>query len=717
LERRLAPACTLSGGNTVNCDGASDTIELRPQSNGSLLLYTAGYNGVPISKTNFINAGGGFDKLIIQDGFRTVSETYTHTNSFVQVSNFGMSTTHTSVDRVENYSAWGGSNVVVRQNSIPIYLYGGAGNEFFFVSNGDSKLDGIGIVNIFGTYGGQDAVYVADTGTTSSRAYTITNEAVTVQQLSGFIVRYSNVDYLYVGAALAPAAINYIAVLSTSPGTETAVDGGNGLDFFYIGKNSLLDGIHRLALDGEDGTNSVYLYDTGYSGGDTYTISAPSPYLTKLAINGLPTFNVTFEGHFDGSWDYFLLSLGNGANVVNIQGTPSTTQVSVAGGSAGETFNVGSTSNTLDTIKGPPTLYGYGGSDKLYIHDEGSTSWHTYKITANSFSRTPGAATIGFHYMEYLYPYLGPGSCCGPGSGHVVDIESTDADTPVELNIESPATVNIGNPSGSLDEILGSVTIDGLAGAVDVRVNDQGAAAGQTYTLKGGVLTRSGAAAMALKLTGSLEVNGAAGGNLIDVEDLPPDLPTTINSGAADDLIRMRGGPILSALSINGQGGNNRLGYSAYTTGVYINLKTGQGTDVAGFSGIENLTGGQGDDIIVGNNRSNSLIGQGGRDLLIGAGGDDTIDGGGADDIVIGGSTAHDIDEATLKGILATWAQDSPYRRRINQLSTLLNPDTVTDDGVLNTLTGGAGMDWFFVNAIDLITDHENGEIVTGVGD
>jgi Ca2+-binding RTX toxin-like protein len=113
------------------------------------------------------------------------------------------------------------------------------------------------------------------------------------------------------------------------------------------------------------------------------------------------------------------------------------------------------------------------------------------------------------------------------------------------------------------------------------------------------------------------------------------------------------------------------------------------------------LLGGPGDDF---------LFGGLSRDILIGGTGKDKLFGNGTSDILIGGETTHDGSAAELLQILAEWTSGDSYATRIDKLRngtgglSALNSTTVLDDGVADSLFGGAGQDWFFKGPHD-ITD------------
>jgi Ca2+-binding RTX toxin-like protein len=194
------------------------------------------------------------------------------------------------------------------------------------------------------------------------------------------------------------------------------------------------------------------------------------------------------------------------------------------------------------------------------------------------------------------------------------------------------------------------------------------------------------------------------------------------------------------------------LDYSSFTTGVKVNLQTGQATNVNGgargaVSGIQDVRGGSGNDNLTGSSLGSILIGGGGKDtlvggkgrnLLIGGAGSDTITGGRGQDIIIGGSTIWDAsstgNDTTLMAILQEWqrtdlrsrSDPTGYQARIKHLkkgggdngaAKLIWGKTVKDDAAADTLRGDpphtAALDWFFANLgrggrADTILDRNN---------
>lgn len=190
---------------------------------------------------------------------------------------------------------------------------------------------------------------------------------------------------------------------------------------------------------------------------------------------------------------------------------------------------------------------------------------------------------------------------------------------------------------------------------------------------------------------------------------------------------------------IDGRGQSDTLDYSAYLKGIRVDLALGNATGVsAGIKNIENVSGGEANDFIFGNLFDNVLSGHGGddqifggagADILLGGDGNDKLDGGadrniligglgqdivfgGTDeDILIGGSTKYDNKQFVLVIMLLEWKRtDLNYDQRITDLRVTgvqgglykLDSASVIDDGVVDKLKGGLGLDWFWATNIDL---------------
>jgi Ca2+-binding RTX toxin-like protein len=193
-----------------------------------------------------------------------------------------------------------------------------------------------------------------------------------------------------------------------------------------------------------------------------------------------------------------------------------------------------------------------------------------------------------------------------------------------------------------------------------------------------------------------------------------------------------------SRLSFEPSSGNDTLDFSAYRTSVRVDLGSTSQQSVANnrvlligpSTVLENVIGGQGDDVLIGSAVANILVGNkgndqidglGGNDLLIGGRGADTINGGDGEDIVIGGWTVHDSKLANLKLLHNLWLTPNTYEQRVASIrsrSGRRGPEfnaniQVFDDGARSdVLMGNADRDWFFASSIDQTLDKQIDEFV-----
>jgi Ca2+-binding RTX toxin-like protein len=148
-------------------------------------------------------------------------------------------------------------------------------------------------------------------------------------------------------------------------------------------------------------------------------------------------------------------------------------------------------------------------------------------------------------------------------------------------------------------------------------------------------------------------INGGAGndtinytfGDRIDTIDGGADFDTLIVLGTAaantldvffdgTSITNFDGGSVINVESIivNLLGGVDTLNYGATTASVTVDLAAGTATGFTSIAGIENVTGGRGNDILIGDDNANRLNGGLGDDIITGGGGNDTLISGNGND-------------------------------------------------------------------------------------
>lgn len=207
----------------------------------------------------------------------------------------------------------------------------------------------------------------------------------------------------------------------------------------------------------------------------------------------------------------------------------------------------------------------------------------------------------------------------------------------------------------------------------------------------------------------------------------------TLLGNAGDDSIvggpdadLMRGGPGNDEIfgeagndTIQGEAGNDFLGGNEGDDSLVggignDDIDGGDGKDtLQGDAGNDLLVGGSGDDrlrdtsgndILSGGDGADQLIDFHGRNVLIGGRGRDTISGGSGEDLMFGGFTTNDEPAEFLFLVFEPWF--NTQTTYINRVSTL-RPGFVPiarNDGEVDILTGGAGLDWFLLDGNDTVS-------------
>jgi hypothetical protein len=106
----------------------------------------------------------------------------------------------------------------------------------------------------------------------------------------------------------------------------------------------------------------------------------------------------------------------------------------------------------------------------------------------------------------------------------------------------------------------------------------------------------------------------------------------TFNGGSYEDRFIFADGATLPG-SLDGSGGNDTLDFSAYTTGIWVDLGNGDISDIytwapliaGGISSVENFRAGSGNDYLIGNSKANVLDGGAGDDYIFGGAGNDHL--------------------------------------------------------------------------------------------
>jgi hypothetical protein len=494
--------------------------------------------------------------------------------------------------------------------------------------------------------------------------------------------------------------------------------------------------------DSADPTPRTPTLDTLFVGLDSYG------RITGLA----PT---AIEYHY-GDVDNVTVQTGTGGSTVAVLTTSPPVNLI---GHGTDTFNIGS-AGSVHTIMGALTITDPPQDAYATVNVDDSADGVARNVTldtSNGFGRITGlgSAPISYKYEDTNKATLQTGI-----GGATVNVLATGV--PVTLTGHGSSTVYVGL-GGTIDQIQGTLSVNGLAGVTILGVYDQNGAPGLTYSLSANELDRDGAAPILYNGIQGLTVYTAdasifhaistAAGTPVFVSDagsmqlLASDGDNTWNitgqnagtlssqiiagtltfSGASylrggfgnDTFVFADGAGV--DVGVDGEAGVNTLDYSAYSSSVMVDLQTGLATGVGGgVANIENVIGGNGGgdsgnyNLLIGNGGNVLTGGFGRRNILVAGTSASTLNGGDQDDLLIAGTTAYDTDPAlaSWSQIAAEWAGPDDFWTRITKLSTgngvpLLDPTTVIGNGGGNTLIGNREMAWIFTDGFDAITNFD----------
>jgi hypothetical protein len=253
----------------------------------------------------------------------------------------------------------------------------------------------------------------------------------------------------------------------------------------------------------------------------------------------------------------------DGTDTVTVEQTAATAPVTISAGTGTTAVTVSSVTHALDPIQGDVVVNNLlGGTATLTVNDQGLQDQARYLVEGDSVTRTDVAAQTTTTTIRYagvnvinLNGGSGPsifdvGDTEGPGTTAIttggpidqVNVFRTTGDLTVGLGAGTD-TVSLSPMVGTLDGILGNVTVNGGAGPDTLVANDSGHLVfGRTYDLQSGTLRVEGAPAQ-IQYTGIGTV----------------ELDTAQGMGLFTDTINVRGPVAGAMLIVRGADANDRL--------------------------------------------------------------------------------------------------------------------------------------------------------------
>ena len=651
---------TGSGGNDSLVGGAGADSLSGGDGNDTLV-----YDAADVT----ISGGAGSDTLVINDAevdFRALQLAGTLQVSTVEVLNLnGTSGSQVAVNE----------DAVLAMTASPNHLY----------VNGDD-LDTLNLIGAWAqdaTPANQVAGYVcytsqaSDPGATPVRIYIQNQVNLAITQIG------NEYDNTLTGRITAD--------IIEGRGGNDSISGGDGSD-------TLLGGAGNDTLDGGVGIDTAeYSDETG-----NLTVSLGSPGSSSGGVTGTDTLR-NIEN----------ITGGQGNDLITGDGSFNL----LDGGAGNDTIHAGADADTLVGGSGNDLLLGEDGADKLRggsgadTLDGGSgndTADYSDETQSVTVDLSTGTATDGTGAHDTL---LNLENIAG-GSGN--DLLNGNAGANLIAGGTGDDTISGGAGNDTLQGGAGSDTLTYASSSEPVVVN-----LGSTAVTSGGNSVAASTARTGSEvdsLSGFENVTGGSAGDTLyggsDANQLSGGAGNDlINGGAGDDTLS--GGNDADTL-VGGlgndvlQGGSGRdvADYSANTAATTVDLQAGtassadSGSDT--LSGVEDASGGAGNDTLTGDAGDNQLWGQAGADTLDGGAGNDSLRGGTGNDSLIGGDG---IDTAVYDDVSGPLTIDLAAGTVMGGAGATSGSDTLVS--IENVIGSGSG---------DLITGDSGANRLDGAG-
>ena len=580
-----------------------------------------------------------------------------------------------------------------------------------------SSIDAISLRYFFAlTSAGRDVATYADSSASPSQSFTFNDDGS--YTIYGRVIdkdgAYTDYETIVV--------VNNVAPTATFGGPATQLEGSTAAFSFT-------SAVDASSLDASS-LHFAFAIDPSPIADSYLAANAPSSANILFTDNGTYTVRGRIYDKDNGFTEYVAMIVVQ--NVAPTATLPTNVSIS-AGGSASVTFTGQSDPSTADTaatfhysfatspagLTADYTLASPSASSPAFVFaasgviygriidkDGGRTDYSTVVSVTGTTTNVPPTVAISGVPNDMVR-----------GVNSIFTFTATDADAADQATGQFVFTITWGDGTTStatsaaganyvnVAKTYNSVSANDGVFTISATARDARGALGPSASREVGVL---GWATMADPLHAGnaiLVIVGSQGDDIIKLKDVDCDnLRITIRE--REEHLRFRGtvdGDV-DRIMIYGLAGNDKI-----TLDDDITIEA----NIWGGAGDDKIKGGSGADVILGESGDDKLYGGDGRDMLIGGAGADSIHGDDNDDILIAGYTIYDKHRLALEAILAEWNSTRTYaQRRANIMGvgtgaranssyyftfdgSTAASNTVSDDGVRDTLWGDDGRDWF----------------------
>jgi acrosin len=514
----LVPASAVQTSIAINLGDKADTLSVLATDNEVNVKAGTENDSITVGSLSAIHQAvtvdgeGGTDTLTINDSASAAS-TYTITDTSVKSSLTNKAVTYLNA---ENVTLTAGAqadtfNVQSTNALTKLTINAGVGADKFNLGNAQNRLDDIKGSLVLNGQAGTDTLTLNDQGSTTAHAFTLTSTTVTRDGVA-LVTNSSSLESVVLNAG---SSDDTVTVQSTS--APLTLNMGLGNDTVTIGNN--LDAIvGTVTVDGgTGGTDAVVVNDSADTNGNTYVI-------TDKDVTRGTTKVLSYAGA-----ESLAVTTTNLGDTVTVESTLALTPVTLSTGGGSDFINVGK-ANSLDSIAGVLSIDGQAGVDQIVLNDQGAAQGHTDIVRATQVARS-NAAAINYVGAENLLLNL-------PNFFNIVSVESTSATTVLQggSNIDF---FLVGGVAGTLDNIKGTLLLNG-GGSDDVlKLNDSNDANANTYTVSDSSVARVGSGTIKYSSMASLELDAAGLNDNVTVVSTLAATPVSLFMGAGNDTVTL----------------------------------------------------------------------------------------------------------------------------------------------------------------------------------
>ncbi len=594
-----------SGANTINVGNAGVLAGIQ----GSLTINGGGNGTLNVQDQNdaTVNQTGNITATAITGfGMAATGIAYTgmaNLNLALGSGGTALTVQNTPTAATQIHGGNAGDTFNVETTTGPLTIDTGTGVNSVTVGDSLSAIQG----NLSINGGGTDLLTLDNTVDTASETGAMTASQITGLGMGTGGVSYSGISQLEIDLGsgnnnftiaqtsaattlLAGAGNDTVDVQATS--NPTLVNVGLGTNAVNVGQpqqnltGELLSGIHgALSIIG-GGTDTINLDDTANTAAATGTV-------TPDAITGFAPASITYSG--DVALANLNLSLGDGGNTLNVQGTPISAITNINTGAGNDAVTIASTGGTtnLNTGAGNDTVNVQGtagnttvntgtgtdmvnvtplnaiqaslnvignSTDTLKLDDSGDGLARNGTITATAITGFGmGAAGVAYSGVGNVIVKLGSGgtsltvantnaatntTITGTTGNDSITVQNDAGNTSITagsgtttmtvLNTGAATTLTGGTVNigdGTVDGILGSVAVH----SPNLTINDANSTVQKASTLSAGELLNLSPAPISYTGVSNLTIDLGAAANTFTVNNTGA--PTTINGGSGADSI------------------------------------------------------------------------------------------------------------------------------------------------------------------------------------